>query len=97
MEFPGGTTICPVKSTMTGPAASNKDTRVAGLPVGAVVEVLAVITLVNALPKLKFIGVTVVPVTVAFRSRDKVTAAVAELAATRDTYNVRPLPAGLLI
>jgi hypothetical protein len=52
MEFPGGTTICPVKSTMIGPTASNRDTSVAGLPVGAAVEVLAVITLVNALPKL---------------------------------------------
>jgi hypothetical protein len=52
MDFPEGTTICPEKSTMIGLAASNRDTSVAGLPVGAAVEVLAVITLVNALPKL---------------------------------------------
>ncbi|MNE94538.1 hypothetical protein D3C80_1925180 [compost metagenome] len=56
----------------------------AGDPVGAAVEVRAVITLVTLLPKLKLTGVPVVPVTVALRSSDSVTAAVAELAVTRD-------------
>ncbi|MNC40622.1 hypothetical protein D3C75_893420 [compost metagenome] len=94
-ELPGGTIIRPLRSRMSGPTASSIALSVDGEPVGAVVEVRAVITLVNALPKLKLTGVTVDPLTVAFRRRDKVSEAVAELAVTWDTYAVRPLPDGL--